>query len=462
MHKPLRSLVSAAVLSTLANTSLHAAGFALYTEGSAVGIGNAGAGLAAEAADASIGWYNPAGLALIRDQQAVIGGVGIFPSAELTGFTTFRTRGFPGYTETFRDLDGAKDAFVPFFHYARPVGENTTVGLSIVAPFGLATDWPKSSPVRYSATFTELITVNVSPEIGGKITDNFALGGGLDLQYARVKFNRILGSPAVLNASELPPNLFDSLSYNEGDSFGVGFHAGVMGIFNDNHTRIGLNYQSRMKHTFHGYSKLSGILADPSLFNANTSFRTDNLFSNNIEFPEVVTLSGYHDVNERFALLGSIIYTRWDVINTIELNNVAAALPGGGNAAVRSSSTLNYDNSWRFALGANYKLTDCLMLRGGVSYDETPLTDANRDVRLPDEDRVVLSIGAHYDVNPEIGVDVGYTYLYAAHDPRVNKTETIGTTSNFTVNARGDSDASLIGVQAVWHMDRPEPLPPTK
>lgn len=462
MHKPLRSLVSAAVLSTLANTSVYAAGFALYTEGSVIGIGNAGAGLAAEAADASTGWYNPAGLALIRDQQAVVGGVGIFPSFELSGVTTFATTGLPSYSETFRNLKGNKEALVPFFHYAKPVGENTTVGLSVVAPYGLATDWSKSSPLRYSATFTEVITVNVSPEIGGKLSEHFAVGAGLDLQYSRVKFNRVLGAPTLLNAAELPPNLFDSSSYNQGDSFGVGFHAGVMGMFNDNHTRIGLNYQSKMKHKFNGYSNLSGTLADPDLFNANTSFRTGNLYSNSVAFPEVVTLSAYHDVNERLALLGSVIYTGWDVVKTIELNNVAAALPGGGNAVVRSTSTLNYDNAWRFIAGANYWVTEGFMLRGGVGYDETPVTDVNRDVRLPDESRVILSIGAHYDVNPEIGIDAGYTYLFATRDPRINKTEAIGTTSSFNVNARGKSDASLVGVQAVWHMDKPEFVPPTK
>ncbi|MFW2535499.1 transporter, partial [Legionella sp. 28fTON52] len=46
-----------------------------------------------EAADASTGWYNPAGLALIRQQQVVVGAVGVFPSSELTGTSTFCVQG---------------------------------------------------------------------------------------------------------------------------------------------------------------------------------------------------------------------------------------------------------------------------------------------------------------------------------------------------------------------------------
>ncbi len=33
--------------------------------------------------------------------------------------------------------------------------------------------------------------------------------------------------------------------------------------FNDNHTRLGINYQSRIQHTFRGYAILTGPLAGP-------------------------------------------------------------------------------------------------------------------------------------------------------------------------------------------------------
>ncbi|TAL62437.1 MAG: transporter, partial [Legionella sp.] len=261
MHKPLRTLVNAAVLSAIASTA-YAGGFSLYTESGPMMTGNFGAGAAAEGADASIGWYNPAGLVLIHNQQAVFGGVGVLPVAQISGTSSYFSPLFDDtpYVETFNGLKGAKEAFVPSLHYALPLGDRATFGFSIVSPFGLATEWAADSAVRYQATFTEVITMNFSPEIGGKLTDNFAVGAGLDLQYARVKFNRMLGLPVFA----LPlgnPMVVDSLSYNKGDSFGVGFHAGILGMFNDNHTRIGLNYQSKMRHKFNGYSQLSGSLA---------------------------------------------------------------------------------------------------------------------------------------------------------------------------------------------------------
>ncbi|WP_115222668.1 OmpP1/FadL family transporter [Legionella donaldsonii] len=468
MQKPMRTIVSAAVVAMMASTIANAGSFSLYTESTASAVGNYAAGVAAEAADASTGWYNPAGLALIRQQQVVVGAVGVFPSSELTGTSTFRTVGLPPFGQTFSGIQGAKDAVVPSFHYALPLGENATFGLSIVSPFGLVTDWDKTSQVRYGATISELITTNVSPEIGGKLTENLALGGGIDFQYARVKFNRILGEPALMQAFGFPPSFVDSMSYNKGDSFGIGFHAGVLTMFNDNHTRIGLNYQSQMKHKFNGYSRLGGRYASPG-FNVinpvsvatatpNNTIWNNNLSSNDIDLPEIVTLSAYQDVNEKLALLGSVVYTGWHSLRTIQLNNALTSAPVVGVVKVISASIEDYDNAWRFALGANYHVNEQLMLRVGGGYDQTPTTNLHRSIRIPDSDRWALSIGAHYQLKPEIGVDVGYTHLFATGDRRINRTDPVSSFSTYNINADIDAHADLVGIQAVWTIDKPVPV----
>ncbi|MCC5791144.1 MAG: transporter [Legionellaceae bacterium] len=462
MQKPMRTLISTAVVAIISSTA-NAGGFSLYTEGNGYSVGNFGAGVAAEAADASTTWYNPAGLALIRDEQVILGGVGVFPKAQLQNGTTnfaFQIPPAPAssVTNSFSSLTSRENAFVPSGYFALPLGENATFGIGMLAPFGLSTDWGNTGPVRYAATFSELITVNLAPSIGGRLTDHFAVGAGIDLQYARVKFNSMLGNPVLAGAMDLPANTFDSLSYNKGQSFGVGFHAGVLGMFNDNHTRVGINYQSRMKHKFNGYSRLTGPLASADGLTPGGFARNDNLSSNAIEFPDVVTLSAYHDLNKRFALLGSAVYTGWSTLKTIELNNVAVGFPGGlpGIAqpfSANSVSTENYKNVWRFALGANARLNEKVLMRVGAGYDATPTRDAFRTVRLPDADRWALSVGGHYQHSDTLGFDLGYTYLWPKSDPSINKTSAAGVGSQFTVNATGKANAHLLGVQAVWKSD---------
>lgn len=479
LHKPLRTIVNMAVLSVLAASAAHAGSFALYTESSPAAIGNYAAGIAAEAADASTGWYNPAGLPLLHKQEITFGGVGVFPSTELTGTSTFSTvttlpAPFPSvttnYTQSFAGIQGAENAFVPSVHYALPLGENVAFGFSIVSPFGLSTDWGLESPVRYQATKSELLTANFSPELGAKLTNNFSVGAGLDLQYARVKFNQMIGIPTFLLPLSLDPAADDSLSYNKGKSFGVGFHVGVMGLFNDNHSRLGLNYQSKMRHKFNGYSQLSGPLATPNdalFLDPISPFSivvNNNLNSNAIEFPDVLTLSGYHDVNEKIAVLGSVVYTGWSCFDSIQLNNVAAPnvdidilAPSAtvSQVAISSATLQNYRDTWRAALGANYKFNDLWMLRVGGGYDQTPTINLYRDVRLPDADRWALSVGAHYQARANVGVDVGYTHLFAVNDPSVNRTEELAPGSTYNVNAVGSVSADLVGAQVVWVIDKP-------
>lgn len=470
MYKPLRTLVSAAVLGVLAVNTVEAGGFSLYTESSPAAAGNFGAGIAAEGYDASIGWYNPAGLVLIRDQQAVFGGVGVFPVVKVSGTSRFHApvTVLPDYLQSFQDIHGEQDALVPSFHYALPLGENATFGLSMVSPFGLATDWGFGSPVRYQATFTELLATNISPSIGGKLTENFSLGAGLDLQYARVKFNRILGLPTLGDFLSSNPFAYDTLSYNKGHSYGVGFHAGVLGQFNDNHTRIGLNYQSKIKHTFHGYSTLSGPLANNggNVFfplTPTTEATSSSLASEPTNLPDLVTLSGYQDVNEKLAVLGSLVWTGWSTFKTIQLNNVMAPnvspLGSVSTVLVNSASPQNYKDAWRFSLGANYKVNPLLMLRVGGGYDASPTNDIDRDMRLPDADRWALSVGGHYQFKPNIGFDLGYTHLFAANTPTINRTDFLSGTNFYNVTGSASASADLLGAQVVWIIDPVTPAP---
>lgn len=455
METTIKRIAGQAAFMLMVTQVSQAGGFSLYTEASPAAIGNFAAGIAAEGADASIGWYNPAGLVLLEKQELLIGGVGVFPSQSLNGTSTFSTPPLPPYVQTINGLQGKKDAVVPSIHYAYPIGPNAVLGLSIVSPFGLATNWGTTSPVRYASTYNELHTVDVSPEIGGKFSENFSFGLGIDMQWAKVKINRVLGSPAVLQFLNsfnpaITATTFDSVSANQGDSYGVGYHLGALGMSKDKHTRIGLNYQSSITHRFMGDSNLKGRLADPLVDSADAVFWNNGLTSNDITFPYITTLSMYQDVNERLALLGSVVYSGWSSFKTIQLNGVAAySVELDQQVLLNSSSPENYHDAWRFALGGNYRLTDQWLFRVGGGYDQTPTNNIDRNVRLPDSNRWALSLGAHYQPWTSVGVDVGYTYLFGGTS-YINNTIPIGASSSYLVDVSGDVHAQLFGLQAVW------------
>lgn len=471
--KPIKTMVSLAVATMITSHAVSAGGFSLYTESGAAAIGNYAAGIAAEGADASIGWYNPAGLVLIKKEQVVLGGVGVLPSTQLSGVSNFISQNpaggfFDPYIQSFSGLQGGENAVVPSLHYALPLGDRATFGLSLVSPFGLSTNYDKNSAIRYAATESKFETFNVSPELGGKLTDNWSIGAGIDLQYARVHFNSVIGAPAYLQyfqglGYDTSPQAIDSTSVNIGDSFGVGFHAGTLFMFNNNHTRVGFNYQSGISHQFQGSSTLTGRLANPALdilsideisqVNPNATYTSNGLYSNDIDLPAIMTLSAYQDVNKKLALLGSIVYSAWGSFQNITLHNIAVGMPteNGNTDLTQINSTINenYHDAWRVALGANYHVTDKWMMRVGGGYDQTPTNDAQRDVRLPDSNRWALSVGSHYQATTSLGFDLGYTYLFAANDAKVDYTLDL-ITSTDTITATSKNSAQLIGLQAVW------------
>ena len=75
------------------------------------------------------------------------------------------------------------------------------------------------------------------------------------------------------------------------------------------------------------------------------------------------------------------------------------------------------------ALGANYQLTDNLLLRGGVAYDQTPVQDEFRTARLPDEDRFWVALGGTYALTEMISIDVGFTHIFI-QDAEIDETLT--------------------------------------
>ncbi|MFY7698188.1 MAG: OmpP1/FadL family transporter [Legionella sp.] len=455
--KKAATVVSTAMFVLLTTRAVHAGGFSLYTEASGVAIANYAAGIAAEAIDASTGWYNPAGLVLIDKQQFVLNTIGVFPSSKLSGNSTYATQSFPPYSQSINRLQGGKNAVVPSLHYALPLTSQAVFGLSILSPFGLSTEYDQNSPIRYAATTTELLTMNIAPELGLKLSEHYSVGVGLDWQWAQVKFNSMLGSPASLQWVQhngnpnLYPTYYDSLSFNKGHSTGVGFHSGLMAMFNHNHTRLGLNYQSKIKHTFHGVSRLIGRLADPSFINPMAVFRSDSLSSNDINLPAIITLSAYHDLNDKWALLASVVYTGWDVFKVIKLSHVAAISSNTLTpATIDVINSENYRNSWRFAVGANYKFNQQWMLRLGGGYDQTPTIYSARDSRLPDANRWALSTGLVYQLKPNLSLGIGYSYLFAGNDTQVNKMQLIGSASSYHVNAKANVHAHLLGLQLAW------------
>jgi long-chain fatty acid transport protein len=114
----------------------------------------------------------------------------------------------------------------------------------------------------------------------------------------------------------------------------------------------------------------------------------------------------------------------------------------------------DYDDSTRYALGVEYQHDQAWTFRSGVALDETPVPDNSlRSPRVPDEDRIWLSLGATYRYSPELTFDVGYAHLFV-DDPKLDSVSdnNIPPAPTGFHDLSGDYDASvdIIGVAVNW------------
>jgi long-chain fatty acid transport protein len=441
---------------------VNAAGFSLYTESSVDALGHYAAGSAAEAYNAATAWYNPAGLVYLKHKQAITSNIAVIPYVSLSGSSDFYTL-YSGttplnYIQDFSNLRGDNQALIPALYYALPLGKNIAAGFSVLAPFGLSTDYNAESAVRYGGTLSDLKTVNLSSALAARVYDNFSFGIGIDMQFAEVSYDAVLGSPASLQYLQTmgglaPVTYLDSSVENTGTSTGIGVHMGII-LEIDEHNRFGLNWQSRVKHQFDGNSTLTGRLADPSLTDINAQFYSPYLKSGSMYMPDVITFSTYHELSSNLQLLTSVVYTCWSVIQSIDLYGVAGFSEEAQAVQYLDISTpQGLNDTWRFALGFNYIIDDEMMLRIGAGYDGTPTVNAYRDVRMPDASRYALSLGMHYVWSEKLAFDFGYTHVFAVDNAHLDYMQKLDDQSSFGVTGTAQSYADLLGIQASWSFD---------
>ncbi len=438
-----------------------AAGFQI-NEISASGLGNASAGGAAEASDASTIWSNVAGLSRLGQSQ-VSGTLHlIMPSLQFRNGASMAALG-----QTLGNTGGNAGGLVPVpnFYVARPIDGSLSIGLGINAPWGLVTEYDAGWLGRFQAIKSSIETINLNPGLSWKASDRVALGFGLNMQHISAEFtNQVNYSAALLSAAALNGIAPGSAGFNaiaaatpglessarvKGSDNAFGWNAGV--LFNlDDRTRVGLHYRSSVKYRVDG----TATFANPGLPGAapavtallaagvNAAQLFNTRISSNVEIPAVVNLSYFTTVNDRWDLMADAQWTQWSTVKDLTFVRP--------NGTVLQSTPENFRNSWKLAIGANYRYSPQWTLRGGIAIDQSPVQEAFITPRLPDADRTFLTVGARYAMNSRLTVDMGAGYVFirktninANGDPA----DPTGALANGLINGYYKSHAVILSAQ---------------
>jgi len=361
----------------------------LYESGSP-DLGTAGAGRAALAADASTAGGNPAGMTRLERSQMLVAFQGLYIDAR---FDT-DVSGFGGGD------GGNAGGFIPGggVHYVHRVTDDLRLGISAASYFGLGVDYDNDWAGRYYTTEAELLTFGLNPGVGYRVNNWLSLGAGFSVLYAE------LDQKSAINNSAVPgqAGLSDGQLRFEDDDVGYGFNLGLL-LTPWVDSRFGLTYRSEVDLEFKDGASLENV--GPVLQGLlNVSGLAGSKVDIDMILPHSLMLSGYHQLNPRWAVMGNIGWQDWSEFGKQDLTLRSTT-------STTFTQDLDYDDTWHFALGAQCRFADPWLWSFGVAYDTSPGDEDTRTPDVPLGRQIRIGTGIQYDWNEDMTIGAAYAYV---------------------------------------------------
>ena len=372
-------------LSLAGATSLYAAGYKI-PEQSLKGTALAAAYVAnAHGADAS--YYNPANMAFFSKGNQLDFGLSYVQASDIdfdSSETVAALGGVPAQSKAEKET-----VFIPTLHYIIPSNfENTTFGISMVAPAGLSKRWNNTFAKKSAEEFT-LKIVELNPTIAYKINEQFAIGGGLRAIYSEGIVKSSVGTSVSRDL--------------EADSIDFGYNLALT-YKPTKETTLAATYRSYVDIEVTGNGKLK-FPGSTYSGGASVSF----------PLPAALNLAVAHDFGD---LTAEVVYERtyWSKYSNLDFNYDYTLTPSAFYTAFDAPREKNWKDTNTYRLGLTYQANKDLTLMGGFAIDETPVPDETIGFELPDADAKIYSMGFEYNLNENS--TIGAAYLVSIKDDR--------------------------------------------
>ncbi len=391
----------------------------------AMGMGNAFVGLAD---DPTANYLNPAGLTQLEGWQTTLGVTPVLLQSK--------------YTSNSGNADKIEYALpvVPNIYFTGLLSDHWSMGLGVTAPYGLGTEWSKTSAVRYVATKSELVVLHYNPNLAYKVSDRLSFAAGVDyFDVPKAKLDSQVDQRAFGDA--------DGTKRLEGDGGAWGYNIATLWKPTEKHS-FGMSYRSQAKVRLKGNVKLFNMGAtlrgSGSLPGPNYSVPVETI----IPFAQNIILGYSFRPNEKWTFLFDYEWNDWSVFDRLSLN-IKESDP-------TRSAFLNNDNpqnkSWKdshaYAVGTEYSLPNKVKLRAGYSYFPSVIPEATWDPSLPEADvhNVCFGLGL-----PVKSVIVDFSYFSDIYEKRkVNSSVGESWQIPTTVDGTYRSISYVFGVSATY------------
>ncbi|MBW1694795.1 MAG: outer membrane protein transport protein [Deltaproteobacteria bacterium] len=333
-------------------------------------MGVAGAGTNAVASDASTSFHNPAGMARIKGKELMGTGGFIYSTVKFDSDSDTPIPGGNG-----GDAGGPAPVLGGF--YVHSLNDRWKLGASLISISGALLDYDNDWTGRYLNTDVTLLTLTFYPSVAYRVNNWLSLGGGPQIMYADLELK-----------AKAPPPIGNGEVKIDGDDVAFGFGLGAL-IELSERTRFGISYQSEIEPEFSGDVKFSGGAGS-----ADAGTDTE------LTLARFIHISGYHEFNDRWALLGTVGWENWSEFKDINIST------GQGSQKIPR----NWDDTWKFAAGVHFRPVEKWLLQLGFAYDTSPVDSDDRTPDMPMDRQIRYATGAQYQWSDRLSTGAQFVY----------------------------------------------------
>jgi long-chain fatty acid transport protein len=336
----------------------------------------------AHAEDASVAFFNPAGISFIPAKLSVAaGGFGISNKITYQNTSTLQQ------TETDNPLGTPIYAAVAY-----KIMDNVSVGFSFSTPFGSTIEWPNEWEGKEIVQKLELKSYFFQPMISVKLAPWASFGASYIYAKGKVDWTKAL----TQYGGQL--NLLDDSATGHGFGFGFYFQP-------DNKWDVSLAYRSPVDMKA---KEGKATFMVPSSLLSNFNGGSDN-FKATLPLVDEYTVGVTYKVTPKWLISADYNYHGWERYSklTLDFNTVAAG--NQPNDPTVSVSPKNFKNTSSVRIGTQYAFNDMIFGRLGWYYDQSPYADKDFIPETPSFDNYVITGGVGLKFN-KLGVDLSGAY----------------------------------------------------
>lgn len=376
MKKTLLTLLAA----TLFSGSVWASGYQVLLQSNrSTAMGNIGVGLRPDPSSIN---FNPGALAMMRGNGVQVGANLIYSNLAYQPF---------GSNNVYHTENPTGTPFHAFAAFG-PADSKVKFGLGVYTPYGSTVQWEDNWEGRFNLTSLSLQAIFIQPTVSFALSDNLSIGAGFIYSIGGVNLQRDIDLPfndGTYSSAEL-----------DGSASGFGYNLGIYYTPSQSFS-LGVNYRSRVNMKVdEGTASFNRPSAAAGLIPQSTSFTAE------LPLPNYLTVGFAFQPTQALTLGVDISRAGWGAYESLTFNYADPV-----NNQTTTSEERNYESSYTYKFGAEYRVIEALSLRAGAYYDQSPVQEGYLTPESPDSDAVGLTAGLGLNLGRSFVADLSFLYI---------------------------------------------------